>query len=211
LGFLETDKSDDLCHLPHIEEFMDSRTTLYNKFSVMVWNCQGAGNGQFFNTLHKLLRPYKPKILALVETKISGQHTEEARKRTGFAQYYRVEAQGYRGGIWLLWYSMEVDLRLITSHPQFVPMEVCRGGETPWFFTAVYASPNETLRQELWAKLSSFGCHYDSPWLLAGDFNETKNMEERFNCSEDLSRRCNNFNLWIEINQLIGLGFSGPH
>jgi len=89
-------------------------------------------------------------------------------------------------------------------------MEVCREGETPWFFTAVYANPNETLRQELWAELSSFGCHCDSPWLLAGDFNETKNMQERFNYSEDLSRRCNNFNLWIEINHLLDLGFSGP-
>jgi len=36
LAILETDKADDLCHLPHIEEFMDSRTTLYNNFFVMV-------------------------------------------------------------------------------------------------------------------------------------------------------------------------------
>jgi len=35
-------------------------------------------------------------------------------------------------------------------------------------------------------------------------------MEERLNCSDDLTRRCNNFNFWIENNHLIDLGFSGP-
>ncbi|KAJ8446351.1 hypothetical protein Cgig2_005882 [Carnegiea gigantea] len=43
-----------------------------------------------------------------------------------------------------------------------------------------------------------------------GNFNETKNMEERFNCSEDLARRCNNFNLWIENTHLLDLDFTRP-
>ncbi|KAJ8421530.1 hypothetical protein Cgig2_033904 [Carnegiea gigantea] len=36
-------------------------------------------------------------------------------------------------------------------------------------------------------------------------------MKDRFNCNEDLSRRCSNFKFWIENNHLLYLGFTGPY
>jgi len=76
-------------------------------------------------------------------------------------------------------------------------MQVKRKNANPWLFTAVYASPKESVRQNLWSELGSFRQTCGIPWLLAGDFNETRNMEERCNCSEEISRRC--------INSIIGL------
>jgi len=46
--------------------------------------------------------------------------------------------------------------------------------------------------------------------LLAGDFNETKSLEERDHDGDDMLRRCLKFNNFIENNGLIDLGFSGP-
>ncbi|KAJ8429057.1 hypothetical protein Cgig2_025046 [Carnegiea gigantea] len=165
----------------------DNSTSRSN--SIMVWNCQGAGSKTFFNTLAELLRRYDPSILALVETKISGTLTDDVCRRLKFDGLYRMEAQGFRGGIWVLWKIDIIDLKLIKSDIQFVTMEVTQTGIQPWLFTAIYASPNEKLRQGLWMELHTFGLSCSNPWLLAGDFNDAKNMEERFNCSEDLTRR----------------------
>ncbi|KAJ8432647.1 hypothetical protein Cgig2_011813 [Carnegiea gigantea] len=112
---------------------------------------------------------------------------------------YRIEAQGFRG-----------DLHLVKSDTQYVTTNVNEGSIQSWALTVIYASPNETLRQSLWTDLNEFGNTCNKPCLLAGDFNETRNMKERFSCSDDLTRRCNNFNLWIKNNHLIELGFSGP-
>ena len=83
-------------------------------------------------------------------------------------------------------------------------------GETPWFFTAVYASPDPTKRQELWRELSDFAQRLEKPWLLAGDFNDTRYSWERNSSSASTTRRSVAFNHWIEDNQLIEIEFSGP-
>lgn len=178
--------------------------------SIMIWNCQGAGSKVFFNTLAELLRRYDPSILALVETKIHCTLADDVCRRLKFDGIYRMEAQGFRGGIWVLWKTDIVDLKLLQSDTQFVTMKATQTRMQPWVFSTVYASPNETIRQGLWREVHEYGrsCHH--PWLLTGDFDDTKNMEERFNCSEDLARRCNNFNLWIENTQLLDLGFTRP-
>ncbi|KAJ8429765.1 hypothetical protein Cgig2_006456 [Carnegiea gigantea] len=89
-------------------------------------------------------------------------------------------------------------------------MDVNQGGTQHWSLMITYASPNKMLRQSLWADLREYGRTCNKPWLVAGDFNKTRNTEERFNCSDDLAGRYNNFNLWIQNNHLIDLGFSGP-
>jgi len=48
------------------------------------------------------------------------------------------------------------------------------------------------------------------PWLLPGDFNETRSLDERDHGGGDMARRCSRFNNWVEINGLVDLGNSGP-
>ena len=66
------------------------------------------------------------------------------------------------------------------------------------------------MREQLWCELESFSGSINIPWMLAGDFNETKNMEERDHGGDDMSRRCLKFNNLIENNGLIDLGYSRP-
>ena len=51
---------------------------------------------------------------------------------------------------------------------------------------------------------------FSHPWLLAGDFNETRSLNERDHGGPDMARGCPKCNNWIENNALINLGFSGP-
>lgn len=89
-------------------------------------------------------------------------------------------------------------------------MTVSRVGSTPWYFTAIYASPDPSKRQELWTDLKNFAESMNEPWLLAGDFNETRSPSERSNSCSETNRRSRNFNSWIEDLELIEVEFSGP-
>jgi len=176
----------------------------------LVWNVRGAGSKEFLNTLKEHMRMHKPQILALLKTHISGLRADEVCNKIGFRGQYHIDVQGFQGGIWLLWDSDEVWLNLVQSHRQFVTMEVTRRGIRPWLFTAVYASPIQQIREELWTELSIFAGVTSAPWMLAGDFNETRNLDERDHGGRDMARRCAIFNNWIENNGLLDFGYSGP-
>ena len=74
------------------------------------------------NTLTELLTRYNLAILVLVETKVSGPTADEIHKKIGFDGTHRVEAQGFSGGIWLLWRRPTIEFVKYTD--QFVTIEV---------------------------------------------------------------------------------------
>jgi len=187
-----------------------------NQIKLLVWNVHGAGSGDFLNNMFEYIRIHKPSIIVLLKTHISGGKADEFCHKLGFQGCFRVEAQGFVGGIWLLWYVAEVQLKLIKSHTQYVTMEVHRRGLQPWIFTSIYASPSLYIRDQLWRQIEDFAGSNIAPWMLAGDFNETKSdfnetksLNERDHGSYDIARRCSRFNNVIENNGLIDMGFSG--
>ncbi|KAJ8426808.1 hypothetical protein Cgig2_000953 [Carnegiea gigantea] len=60
---------------------------------------QGPRKRNFLVTLKELIRRYTPKILILVETKISGDIAYRVRKKIGFNGISHVEANGFRGDL----------------------------------------------------------------------------------------------------------------
>lgn len=57
-----------------------------------------------------------------METKVSGPTADEIHKKIDFDGTHRVEAQGFSGGIWLLWRRPTIELVKYTD--QFVTIEV---------------------------------------------------------------------------------------
>ncbi|XP_056695810.1 uncharacterized protein [Spinacia oleracea] len=143
----------------------------------MICNVQGISNK--LASLRELIRINKPTLLALVQTHISGDQAQIICDRIGFSGQLRVDAQGFSGGIWLFYRVEEVTVTLFDSHTQHLTVEIRRVGDEPWLFSAIYASPESSLRRELWSELENIRNRYSGPWLLACDFNETKSMEER--------------------------------
>jgi len=92
-------------------------------FSIFVWNAQGVGSSNFLYTLKDFIRIYDPKILVLVETKISALTTNTVCHKIGFDGTFRVEAEGLRGGIWILWRSDSISLRVICSSPNLLQLK----------------------------------------------------------------------------------------
>ncbi|XP_074266599.1 uncharacterized protein LOC141589876 [Silene latifolia] len=114
------------------------------------------------------------------------------------------------GGIWLYWRKDVVTVTPIAEHQQFITVEISRNGELPWFFSAVYASLDPANRRQLWVELENFARHNNRPWLLAGDFNETRSLRERHGRDHNMARRCENFDNWIENCEFLELAFTGP-
>ena len=182
-----------------------------HQMNVFVWNIQGAGSGETLNILREHIRMHRPSIVALVETRISRRRAQAVCDKIGFRNCFRVEAQGFQGGIWVLWNSDEIGVAVRNSHEQFVTVEVQPHDRMSWLLTIVYASPHTQHRDILWQKLQQFASVHDKPWLLAGDFNETISLEERNHGVPEMLRRCKRFKHWIENTGLIDLGFSGPN
>ncbi|XP_021774659.1 uncharacterized protein LOC110738569 [Chenopodium quinoa] len=176
----------------------------------MVWNAQGAGNREFLAVLREIIRANRPIVLALVETHMGGDHAQHVANLLGYNGHTRVDAQGFSGGIWVYWKPELVTIDPIAQSNQYITMTVIKVGEDPWYFSTIYASPDPSKRQELWRDLSEFAKRNNKPWLLAGDFNETRFDWERSSSCSETSRRSRNFNHWVHDNQLLEVEFSGP-
>ncbi|KAJ8422017.1 hypothetical protein Cgig2_007567 [Carnegiea gigantea] len=191
--------------------FMTSYSDLdHQDMKILIWNTQGAGTHDFMNTLKEHIGMQRPQIVVLLETHISGSRADNVCKRIGFGGQYRVDARGFQGGIWVLWLDNQVQLNLIEAHDQFITVEVVVSGTRGWLFTTIYASPRSSGREELWKKLEGRALTTNHPWLLAGDFNETKTLDERDHGGADMARCCSKFNNWIENNALLDIGFTEP-
>ena len=120
---------------------------------IMVWNAQGVASRGFLYTLRELLRRYRPSILVLVKTKISGIIADNFCRKVDFDGQYRVDPVGFSGGIWVFWHTSEVSIQIKECNSQFVTATVSRNNKEDWLFSAVYASPNEQTRDELFEEL----------------------------------------------------------
>ena len=67
-----------------------------NPINIITWNIEGARSCEFFRILKDIIKTYNPKVLAIFETQISGQKVS----KLIFMVEPRVDAQGFKGGIW---------------------------------------------------------------------------------------------------------------
>lgn len=122
-----------------------------------MWNCRGAASKKFLRTLKELLRTHKPCMLVLMETRCNGLRATEILQHTLFSNVEVVETQGFAGGIWLFWRHDLVEVEILTRHFQFINAIIRRRNEVDWVFTATYASPNPSLREQLWDYVTKLG------------------------------------------------------
>jgi hypothetical protein len=188
-------------------------TTILNFLSmkVLLWNCRGAGNPNFRRNFADLKRSHQPTIVVLVETRISGQRAVEVSTALGFDRVIRSDAEGFSGGIWLLWDSGSVTLDILHVNNQAIHATVqVHHSNPPCLFTAIYASPRFASRLLLWDHLTNFAGTHNLPWMIAGDFNEILTSNEKFSSSPASQRRISCFHNCLDSCNLLDLGFNGP-
>ncbi|KAH1113590.1 hypothetical protein J1N35_006968, partial [Gossypium stocksii] len=145
---------------------------LYGAMKLLSWNVRGLGRLQTVNRLRKKLRAINPRILFLIETKLSSKKMEMVRLKCGFSNGIDIGAVGLKGGLSLGWTGN--DLVSIRSYSMFhmdADIYDPENKET-WRLTGFYGSSDECYQRESWDLLFHLGYDQSVPWLVFGDFNE---------------------------------------
>ena len=157
------------------------------------------------------MRYHHPAIVVLVETCISGQKAATFNTALGFDRVIRSDTVGFSGGIWLFWDFTQVHLDVLTISAQVIHASVqVNSSNTPWLFSAVYASLSFESRLELWNHLALFADTHTLPWVVAKDVNEILSNTENFSSIPASQRRMSAFKNFLDACNLLDLGFSGP-
>ncbi|KAL4290041.1 hypothetical protein GQ457_14G004340 [Hibiscus cannabinus] len=171
---------------------------------------EGVLSIDFQNYFRLLLRTHRPDIFAIMEPRVSGDLADEFIRRSGFEFSYRVEANGFSGGIWILW-KPSVSLDVLAVDSQFIHGAcLVHGTRKSFFITFVYASPNAYRRSFVWDRIRVLEHGLDLPWILGGDFNVIGSMNERQGGSVTRYGVCSRFCDFLFQSGLVDMGFSGP-
>lgn len=182
-----------------------------NSLNMMFWNCRGAGNNAFKRNMRELLNTHKPAILILMETKIPYSTMGNFFNNLGFTAATIVDPVERAGGIWLLWDTDQVNMRTSHATNQVIQATIHKEDYEEWILSAVYASPNSSQRDELWDNLEETAKTMEKPWLVAGNFNDFSNQNERRSYALSYNHsRAQKFTERINNCNLIDLGSVGP-
>lgn len=88
----------------------------------------------------------------------------------------------YLGRVWICWDPGGSSIKVFDVHEQVITCHVNSADMgIPWMFSVVYGATQGLERRHLLQKLSYIknlvGCH---PWLLAGDFNVVRTVQEKW-------------------------------
>ncbi|KAK4269266.1 hypothetical protein QN277_022450 [Acacia crassicarpa] len=176
---------------------------------MIIWNSRGAANRGFATVLKDLKFRYKLDIVVILEPRISGPQAERVIKGWGFNNWVRMESVGFTGGIWIVWERKDLEVEVIVKKEQFIHCRLCLGSEN-MLFTAVYVSPNEQRRRELWEDVQGMAADIAEPWMIVGDFNEIRSPLEQKGGGRVSEVRCGRFNEWIQQCGLVDVESKGP-
>ncbi|CAJ2645466.1 unnamed protein product [Trifolium pratense] len=92
---------------------------------------------------------------------------------------------------------------------EFIHTRLVINGKNQFLFTAIYASPMEDNRHDMWDKIRNIAVAVQEPWLLAGDFNDIMSQDEKQGGALVNFRRCRLFQERVNDCKLLDLGAVG--
>ncbi|CAN1149275.1 hypothetical protein LINPERHAP2_LOCUS16930 [Linum perenne] len=179
--------------------------------SFLSWNCRGAGNKHFCPIVKHYMQTYNSKLLAILEPRISAANGKRVRDKLGFDFSIVEEAQGFTGGIWLLWKDPNLQISVINSSNQFIHVAFQSDEGASGLATFVYGSPHLHRRRELWRDLQIIAASVIAPWIVLGDFNAMIGQAEQCGVSGFNEIQAREFRECIFNCDLIDSGFTGPN
>ncbi|KAL7238850.1 hypothetical protein ACSBR2_004865 [Camellia fascicularis] len=199
----------DILGLNPSEPLLDLPNRL--SMNIMLWNCRGTGNKNFRRHFKELIRTHRPDVVALFETKVMFSSMGLFFNNLGYTASITVDPVGRVGGIWLLWIPTQVSVSAFVANQKVIQATVKWKDYEDWVLAVVYASPNIRLQQTLWEDLEDTANSMTKPWLIAGDFNEISEQNERRSFSQNIqhNRSCK-FTDNIHRCGLMDLGCTGP-
>ncbi|KAL6199614.1 hypothetical protein ACLB2K_029398 [Fragaria x ananassa] len=172
---------------------------------ILFWNSRSASSDKFRSSIQELVKMNNVDILFICEPRIQFEGAKKFLLSLGFTDFVGREANGFSGGIWLLWNKNKVDIDIVDSNFQSISVKVSWIGSSPWLLTGVYASPYNTSRSSLWSYFDSISQKFGLPWVLLGDFNELLSYADKIGGSNHY--RFGGMRDWVSRNGLVDLRY----
>lgn len=116
--------------------------------NILSWNVGGVAGTDFKRVFRDMITSYKPDIVILTKTRVSGDRANSIIKNLVFDRFIKVDAMGFSGGIWVLWNPQNVTVEPITT--AFLELFLKVQFNTHIFIlTALYASPIFSVKKSL--------------------------------------------------------------
>lgn len=181
---------------------------MYNIFS---WNIRGAAANGVPLLLKDIVFRHQVSCLAIFEPRVSATKLPLIMKTIGFDGSFVVEAEGFSGGIWLLWSKQYGKVEVLSSHRQFIHARITPSANLPSLLvTFVYGSPNISVRDFLWRELRRLASTISEPWMVMGDFNAYLHASDKVGGGPPNAVAMRKFSDCITDCALFDLGFKGP-
>lgn len=163
---------------------------------ILNWNVRGLGDGQKCDVIKDIAKDANPDLLAYQETKWCECSIFRMRQvcPSKFKHYATLDADGTKGGILLVWSSRFTQMDSFALTYSLTVMLTFR--EINFMCTVVYGPQEEYEKIHFLRELKAIRNWNDLPWLLIGDFNLLRDIE-------DTTRAVRNLGSMMEFNNFI--------
>lgn len=93
--------------------FLILLTFLMNFFT---WNIRGTGSQTMPSLIRDLVARHNVSLLAIFETRVSGDRVSRIVRKIGFLKSFWVEAVGFSDAIWILWDDSVLNVDILSNH-----------------------------------------------------------------------------------------------
>ncbi|XP_058733670.1 uncharacterized protein LOC131605315 [Vicia villosa] len=175
-------------------------------------NIRGGGSSAKRRRIHHLILKGKPDIFLIQESKLASVSDSIAYSfwRNKDIGYSFLPSDGASGGLILLWNSDSIKVLCSFCGEGYLGLKVV-WKEEYYYIANVYSSCHRGEKRVLWRKLLDLKSRFtDGEWVIAGDFNAVKNMNERKGGSGRYrAREAREFSDFISLSNLIDVPNKG--
>jgi len=124
--------------------------------NIVSWNCRGALNPLFNNSVRDLVHSLSPIVLIITETKVSGTRAKNITDWLPFDGAIHANNIGLTRALWVLWDSGQAEvIELSFTEQEIHAIVKDLSLDISWLLLAIYASPRYAERRLLWENLST--------------------------------------------------------
>ncbi|CAL1412715.1 unnamed protein product [Linum trigynum] len=179
--------------------------------SIAIWNVRGIGDREKRSRFKRLIRRYNPKIVGLVETKLSNCDDRIIGSLYSRREFEWVAKNAVRssGGIAVFWDKLFYTKLSSSEGNHFIVVElfeIC--SSKVWHFVVVYGPQERIDKLAFLSELQNYCSQQSGPICIADEFNMVRNHDD-YQGSRRSSELMFEFNSFIDNNGLLELPLGG--
>ncbi|KAL2248085.1 UNVERIFIED_CONTAM: hypothetical protein Sindi_2660800 [Sesamum indicum] len=179
--------------------------------NIAVWNVRGLNKRDHQLALKDLVSEYRLHFLGILETRVRLNNVMHIQSFLLPHWKWFVDYSSVGNRIWIAWDENIVDVHILDSADQFIHCRVTNMADNESvIITVVYGASEVIDRRNLWTALETLSqqCS-DIPWMVGGDFNAVRDLNEVCGISGDIRMATEEFNAGILEAGLIPLPMQG--